>query len=291
MSGEILYCPAPTDGMFRKTMHFQVAIPESCSGDLAKVNNFRKHIAELNAELKDVDRIAARFELASKSKVVAAIIMESSISFLDLAASFFKPINPAAAKAASQGISVIRTTKDTGDYMTGQINGAQYTVALTNTALDQASDLSMFKSSTAKVVLGQAQTQMAVIGIAVEQASGASKEEMTQLVKDFSVDRGKKTITTIATAAEMEKTVAVIQVFGFFEGIYSAAIDYNKALEKHFDERIEDKLWVANFKQSQKTMLRNVISNTEKALRRAEISLDACISQNTEQRMSPFPGT
>ena len=291
MTTQILYTPIPGAFGPRKTMHFQVAIPESCSGDVEKINNFRKHIAELEAELNDVDKVASRFELISKAKVVSAIIMESSISFLDLAANIFKPINPAAADAAGMGVRVIRTTKDAGELVNGQKTKGQFATSLGKNALDFASSHSKFGSSGAQVVLNQAKTQMGVISLAVEQSSGSTKEDMTKAVHDFSKDAGRNILSTIQTGAKdsgMKKTAGVLAVFAMFDGMYGAMIDYDAALEKHFNERIEDKIWVANFRQSQKSMLKNVISGVEKALRRAEASLDACISETTNKPMSPM---
>lgn len=291
MSSQILYSPKP--GVFgeRKTMHFQVAIPESCSSDVEKINNFRKHIAELEAELKEVDKIASRFELVSKAKIVSAIIMESSISFLDLAANIFKPINPAASNAAGMGVSVIRTTKDTGELMNGQKNGGQFVTSLGQNALNFASSTTTFGSSGAQIILGQAKTQMGVISLAVEQASGSSKEDMQKEVWDFTKDASRNVVSTIQTGAAdsgMKKTAGVLAVFGMLDGVYQSMIDYDAALEKHFNERIEDQIWVSSFRHNQKAMLKNVITTIEKALRRAEVSLDACISENTQKPMSPI---
>lgn len=291
MSSQILYSPKPGVYGLRKTMHFQVAIPESCSGDVEKINNFRKHIAELEAELNEVDKIASRFELISKAKVVSAIVMESSISFLDLAANIFKPINPAASNAAGMGVSVIRTTKDAGDLVNGQKTKSQFVTSLGKNTLDFASSTSKFGSSGAQIILGQAKTQMGVISLAVEQASGSSKEDMQKEVLDFTKGAGRNILSTIETGAKdanMKKTAGVLAVFGMLDGVYQSMIDYDAALEKHFNERIEDKIWVSNFRQNQKAMLKNVIASVEKALRRAEISLDACISESTKRPMSPM---
>lgn len=291
MSSQILYSPRPSAFGPRKSFHFQVAIPESCSGEVEKINNFRKHIAELEAELNEIDKIASRFELISKAKVVSAIIMESSISFLDLAAAIFKPINPAAADAAGMGVSVIRTTKDAGEMMNGQKTKSQFATALGKNALDFASSHSKFASSGAQVILSQAKTQMGVINLAVTQASGASTEDMSKAAFDFSTDAARNLLSTIQIGAKdsgMRKTAGVLSVFAIFDGMYRAMIDYDAALEKHFDARIDDKLWVANFRQSQKSMLRNTLSSLQTALKRAEANLDACMADQSQKRMSPI---
>lgn len=284
MAPQILQCTAPDVYGLRKTHLFELAIPESCSGQSEKLANFRRHRKELAAEQKEIERIASRYELVSKARLVTAIVMETSISFLDLAAAIFEPINPAAAKAAARGVATVRATKSLGELMTREKNFGQFAVSVTQEALNVAAQSKKYDNTMSLALLAKARTHVSAVGVAVEQASGASADE----VKKSGIDLAKGTLTdSIAVVGSAlsesgySKTAKVISVFGVIDGIFEATSGYNTALGQHIETRIQDAQWARDFRRNQSLMLSRLVARIDKGIEIAEGNLDSCIANGS----------
>lgn len=284
-TNQCMLTPTPIKFEPRKIFQFQIMEPESCGDERAKVDNLKKQLAELNALIDETTRLAERIQLISKAKLVAAIVMESSISFLDLAAAMLEPINPQASQAAKYGVGAVRSVKATGDWTTGQTNASQFLGQVTSIGLSTAPTGKMKLGQ--KAMLTQAKGIVSSVNMGIDAASGVSKGD---LKKDAIGMVTQQTSGGVELASDSfkdmgwAKTSATLNGLTLVEGVYTATIDYQDALDKHFDERLDDIQLIRSMK-NEKTTLQRLVRHVEGKLTSALADLNACVLQ--EQNFTP----
>lgn len=269
--GTILTSPVWSE--HRNFHRFAIMVPQTCQAESAKVANLRAQLRELEEQIQDVEKINDKIQFLAKAELVTAIVMETSIGFLDLSAAIFAPINPAASKVAKAGAAAVKSTKDVGEYKMGKQNFAQLSTRLTKHSLSVAAP----KSLAGKVMLNQAKTHVDAVKIAVDSMSGASKESLRKDGQDFVKDAGMRNIETIGDAmGEASKTAKVVAALSLLDGVYSAANDYNSALESRFGTYLDQVEASRSSLISQKQMLKGLMTRIKGLLEKATTDLAAC---------------
>jgi hypothetical protein len=242
-----------------------------------KVANLRAQIRELEDQMAEVDRIHDWLIFLSKGELISAIVMETSIGFLDLAASIVTPFNKQAGKVAKQGGVSVKSVKDLTEYKMGKKNFAQLSANAAKNALGLVDADKM--ELAGKVMLNQAKTHVDAARIAINATSGASQSDMAQDTGAFAKDAGLRNLETVGDAlGEASKTAKVSKALSLLDGVFSAAIDYNKALESRFDTHLNNTMSARSSMMVQKANLRRVMTLIKDRLQEAMVEFDSCVA-------------
>ncbi len=257
----------------RKYHQFQIMVPETCQLESQKVTNLRAQLAELEANMQEVDRVHDHLQLLSKAELVTAIIMETSIGFLDLAASLVAPINPAAGKVAKSGAAAVKSAKSVGEYSMGQMNAAQLGADLSKNGLSMVET----KSIAGKVMLDQAKMHVDAASLAINAASGTDQAKLKQQGLDFAKDETVRNVELVGEAmGEASKMGKVSKALSLLDGVYTASRDYRSALDARFDTRIEQNIAARSSMLAQKAALKRMMSRISALLDEAIREFQAC---------------
>ncbi len=268
---------SPVWSNVRDFHRYDIKVPQSCGTEAMKVANLRAQIRELEDQMAEVDRIHDRLIFLSKGELISAIVMETSIGFLDLAASLFTSINPQAAKVAKQGAVAVKSVKDVGEYKMGKKNFAQLSANAAKNALGLVDTGKM--ELAGKVMLNQAKTHVDAARIAINATSGASQSDIRQDAGAFAKDAGLRNLETVGDAlGAASKTAKVSKAFSLLDGVYAAANDYNKALESRFDTHLDNTMSARSSMMVQKANLRRVMTLIKDRLKEAMVEFDGCVA-------------
>ena len=265
-----------------------VAEPMSCSTEATKVENLRLLVKDVEEQLVEAEELAAKMKFYATGELVAAVVMETSIGFLDLAAAAFSVINPAASKAARGGVFAIKSTETIGQVTTGEITKAQAAGKIADNAIDTAVKVAEPKSLQGKVLLSKSKMAYDAALLGIKSATGTSREEMQKEGWTFAKDQATGNAGLIADGlkdAQMDTAGSVLKGLLIVEEMYEAANNYDKALEKRFDKYIQTRENDKQRAQTIKMTLRNTLSSIRDRLDRAVAQMEACELSTVEVRM------
>ena len=276
MNQSVIQTNTVWSGARQNPHQFQIYTPESCGSETQKVRNLCAQLRELDVEIQKVDKLHDKLEFLSKAELVTAIVMETSIGFLDLAAAILDPINPYASQTAKTGVSGIRSAKALGEYSNGTLNKAQLSTELSSQALNVANP----KGLAGKVALQQAKMHVGAVALAVNSNSGVSQEKLEDQSLNFVKDRALGNLSTVGGAlGETSKTSRVAKGLSLLDGVYTAAMGYREALDGRFDTRLEQRMSTQRWEQAQKASLKNLLTRVKALLKQATSELEACTTQ------------
>ncbi len=251
--------------------------PQSCSTEQQKVANLRTLVSDVEAQIKEVETLADKMEFYATGELVAAIVMETSIGFLDLAASAFSSLNPAASRAAKAGVLSIKSAETAGQAYTGQISGSAAAANLANNAVQLGFSQAKPNSMGGKVMLNKAKMAYDSAVLGVKSATGASEADMRREGIDYLAGQISDNGNLMADGLEkagMDTASNSLKSLVVVGDMYVAAGRYQEALEKRFDARIEQMVntqtWVMNQKMTLSTLLTTLRSRLDEAVRALE---------------------
>ena len=278
--------PRPAIWQPGSTHKFQIAIPQTCAAESEKVQNLRRHIAELEAQMTEISRLESKLEFLSMAKMGATFVSETCAGFLDLAASILDaiPHMNKAALVAKGGVTSIRFTQDAMAYRSGQISGSQFTYRTVQHGLS-TTDIALSglqkDSMASKLVLKKTETVVGAVGIAMKEQTGGA----------YALDELRGNADLISSGLEKElgdkaKTVRVFKGLQALDGVIVAAKDYHDALDKMFTTRLEERTSAQQWAIRMRANTRQMIRTMQDQLNVAIDDLNQCVASDRRAPMS-----
>ncbi|MCF6445706.1 hypothetical protein [Nereida sp. MMG025] len=266
----------------QRAFRYQVSKPQTCSTEKDKVANLRALVRDAEAQIREVERLSDKLEFLATGELVAALVMETSIGFLDLAASAFSSINPAAAKYAKAGVTAIESSGSIAQAVSGQKSYGQAFSEVGDKSVDLTFSLAGSSKNASlgkKALLNTAKAHYDTAVIGIKSAMGTSEEEIRKDGIQFLKDRSGSTAGLIADGlkeSDLTKTGNTLSSLVIVGEMYDSAMRYETALNQRFDNylaaRENDQTWVMNAKMN----LRSLLTNLQNKLNKAVSDLEAC---------------
>lgn len=257
---------------------FQIPTPESCGTESEKVARLRAILNDVHEQAAEAERLNSKMGFILKGILVTEIIRETSIGFLDLAASAFASINPAASKVATGGILSVRAVQTAGEYSNGTLDSAEAMERMGGAALGAVNPKSMAgKAVLLKSKMAFDSTFMALKSTAdsttPEQKKTDAKAYMSGIATGQAGFIGDALEAGGETTELAGKTMKGLASVG---EMYNAAMRYQSALDASFDGHIERSTAERISVQNQKAMLKNLIESVKTSLSIAVSELETC---------------
>ncbi len=258
--------------MKRPVHQFQVADTFSCTSATQKVQNLRNQIRELENRMHDINRYDSKMEFLSAGLLVATVIQETSIGFLDVAAAILStvPAFKGAAEVAEKGATSVKAAKDFSEFQTGQITKVQLTLRTTQHAATFAPKATMGQ----KVAMFHAKASMDAVALAIGDKQGGA----------YVHDTLSNTLGMVKDSAEglseAAKATKILNGIAAFDSVYKAMNSYDAALQKAGDVRIDEKIQRANYVRTQRQNTKHLMGLVRDRLNVAQTALNDCVVAN-----------
>ncbi|MGR3468164.1 MAG: hypothetical protein ACU0CI_09800 [Shimia sp.] len=253
--------------------------PQSCGSERDKVANLRRLIAAHEADIKQIERFKDTQDLINGAYIVTAVVLETSIAFLDLAAAMLKPINKGAYAYAKAGLLSIETAGTVSEVAYGQRSVGSAVGHLADKSVDTAFSLADPKSIAGKYTLNTAKMHYDAALIAIKASFGADTNAIKTDSFDFVKDRAKGISEIVAQGLkdnDYKKVGKSLEGLVVVAEMYEAGARYHGALEQRMNEYFNHKEWVADYVSREKVRLLQLIGGFKKDLRQAVADLEAC---------------
>lgn len=246
---------------------FQVMEAQSCAAESEKVRNLRKLLEATREQMRDAERIADDMEFWSRCGLIAGFVTDTAVGFLEVGAGMMEAIPgmDRAGYAAKAGAASVKSVRDAGEFLGGGINGARLSYRIANNVLSVVKT----KGVVQQAMLGKAKTELNVVGVAVKDKSAG--------------EFGKEALmenADLITAAAGGKAASYFKGVKALEGVVSAAMSYDSALNARFEQRLKDKISADEFRRTQRYYNTRMLEQLNEQLTAALNALNACVASH-----------
>jgi len=262
-----------------KGHHYNVVAPQLCGEEQVKVANLRRLLESTNDDLAEIERYQSKMDFLNSAELVTALVMETSIGFLDLAASAFSSINPKASKVAKGGLLAIESAGKLSEAAHGQRSFSSAMGHITDKSVDTAVSVADPKSIAGKAMLSSAKLHYDAAVISIKSVTGASTEDIKKDSFDLMKDRSKDIVGMTADGLkEAGNTGAASTLKGLVivGEMYESAMRYQDALDKRFNNYLDQKMAADRWVMNAKMQLRTTVKSLQGQLSGAVTDLQNC---------------
>ncbi|MEL7090452.1 MAG: hypothetical protein AAFN94_01840 [Pseudomonadota bacterium] len=254
----------------------QIYMPQSCVGYSDKISNLERTIANLEKEFDAALDHARYVGRLNKGLLVASVIKDTCVGFLDVGASVLKMAGMTkAAEVAEKGVAAIDFADTTTNFAMGNINGAQAATSYSHLAAGQMKDDNMTQAATKYVT----QTYTGA-GKVMANSVGQPKAKAQDAGKGYVKDQIMNTADVIVKGAKESKQPWGDKLGGIMNGVklMVAADNYGNALEKTFDTYLEEKEYVDSLIRRAEQEFRPKIREMKSQFAKLKMDLQGCIN-------------
>ncbi|MFK7836773.1 MAG: hypothetical protein AB8B60_11170 [Sulfitobacter sp.] len=260
-----------------KLHQLQIFEPASCGTELEKLNNARKMIKELEEAIVTAEEWKNTAQLISKLELGTAIILETSIAFLDLSAALFTTINPAAAKTAKGGVAGLKSLKSVEGYRTGAISGAELATDLGKQGLSVIEVKGTFNT----VLLNSAKTHVDAVALMVKASGNSSGTDLKNDAFSFAQDEAGRSAETLGEAlSEQGKSTGILNGLLALKDVYDSTSSYKSSLDARFDTYLDQTERAKQQFASEKASLKKTLITIKTHMDRAAAEFATCVSHS-----------
>lgn len=255
----------------------QIYMPQSCVGYSDKIANLERTISGIEKQFDAALDHARYVGRLNKGLLVASLIKDTCVGFLDVGASVLKMAGlTKAAEVAEKGVAAIDVAETSSQYLAGQINTGQTIANFSHIAAGQMSDGTVTQAGFKYV----AQTHTGA-GKVIADSVGQPKAQGQQAGKSYVVDQIKNTADLIAKAARDSKQPWGAKLSGIMSGVklMSAADKYGNSLDKTLDTYLDEKQYVAQLIRNAEQEFRPKIREMKAEFARLKSALQSCVNE------------
>lgn len=211
-------------------MRFRLQPVDRCVSQAEKIANIQRHMQALETTHRELLKIQDRLDLANKAYTFARLVKDTSIGFLDLAAS---ALAGPAGRTARGGIAAIDAATSLSEIAHGQGNAATIAMRTANSV----NSLINADTPVGKVVQMKANQALGLTQGILDMNNAANRADRQQQVEKMGVALTADSIASIAGLASVREGDVSSKV-GRVAELVKAAYNYNAALTETFDQRL-----------------------------------------------------
>lgn len=258
---------------------YNVQQPQSCGSERTKVANLRKLIESHEAKIIEIEKFKDKQDFVNGAMLVTAVVLETSIGFLDLAAAMLGSINPKAAAAAETGLFAIEAAGKTSEAAHGQRSWASAAGHIADKGVDTAVSVSKPDTIAGKALLSSAKLKYDAAVITIKASFGADTATIKNDSFDMVKDRSKSLAEMVGDGlsdADYKAAGKTIEGLVVVAEMYEAGTKYHNALDQRMNDYFDHKEWVASYVADEKIRLLRTINGFKQDLKKAVAELEAC---------------
>lgn len=223
----------------QRNLQFQVMAPRSCMAERQNVRQLRKMLDATNALMRQAEKAGDDLEFWSRCSLIAGFVADTSVGFLEVGAGLLEaiPSMDRVGHVAKAGSASVKSVRDAGNLHHGDINGAKFLHRMANNALSFVRT----KGITQQFMLNKVKTELNVVGVAI------GEKMASEFAKDTAMEHAD-----LVTAATGGKVSSYFKAIKSLEGVVSAAMTYEAALNARFERRLKEQMSSSEFLQSQR---------------------------------------